>query len=137
MSSLSSLDKAGLRQEPLDGGPAGEATVKSLSIGNAENHCERSNDDGPLLQHDSGLFDVDKYMDGLNDWDITNEEKREFLQTLCLIMKTFVDIGWGLDSVQRCIPAMAELSSNTDSDEFRLENVKHFNNMALRKDAET
>jgi hypothetical protein len=53
-------------------------------------------------------------MADLKDFDITEEEKVAFLQTLCLIMKTFVDIGWGVDSIQRVFPALMELQPESD-----------------------
>jgi hypothetical protein len=62
----------------------------------------------PLLRHNTGPFKVDQYLEHLKDLDISEAEKIEFLQTLCLIMKTFVDIGWGLDSIQRIFPALSQ-----------------------------
>ena len=96
--------------------------------------------DGPLLRHNVGPFDVDKYLDGLKDSDISDEEKREFLQALCLIMKTFVDIGWGVNSVQRVVqPFMGlsdEFASTSEGIAARVEATEPFNEMAARKDDE-
>lgn len=69
---------------------------------------------GPLLRHGTGPFDVGPYMDDLKDFAITDEEKVAFLETLCLIMKTFVDISWGVDSVQRVFPPLTEVVPAAD-----------------------
>jgi hypothetical protein len=68
---------------------------------------------GALLRHDAGPFDVSPYMDELQEFDISEEEKIAFLESLCLIMKTFVDIGWGVDSVQRIFPSLMEPEQTT------------------------
>lgn len=68
---------------------------------------------GALLRHDAGPFDVAPYMEDLKDFDISEEEKIAFLNALCLIMKTFVDIGWNVDSVQRIFPPLIEVEQTT------------------------
>lgn len=68
---------------------------------------------GPVLRHDVGPFDVSRYIDDLKDFDISEEEKIAFLEALCLIMKTFVDIGWNVDSVQRIFPPLLEAEQTT------------------------
>ncbi|HEY0939229.1 MAG TPA: hypothetical protein VGE08_03940 [Steroidobacter sp.] len=60
-------------------------------------------------------FDAQKYRDELGDLDITEEQATEFLRTLDFILRSFVDLGWGVDSVQKFIPALAEFSSHEDS----------------------
>lgn len=53
-------------------------------------------------------FDVAKYMAHVEDFDMTEEQKVEFLQTLWWIMAAFVNLGFGVDSVRRFIPALSE-----------------------------
>jgi len=40
------------------------------------------------------------------EFDLTYEQQTELLQTLWNIMSTFVDIGWGVDTVQMCLPEL-------------------------------
>ncbi len=40
-----------------------------------------------------------KYIDYIDDPHLTDEQKKEFLQTLWTIMAAFVDLGFGVDSV--------------------------------------
>lgn len=44
-------------------------------------------------------FDLDKYMKMAEGFDLSEDEKRELLTTLWEIMKRFVELGWGMDSV--------------------------------------
>jgi hypothetical protein len=59
---------------------------------------------------------VDEYREYLDEFEITEEQKAELLQTLWWIMVTFADIGWGVDSVQQCVPSLADFSSAAESD---------------------
>ena len=45
-------------------------------------------------------FAPEKYRDQLADYELTKEQEDELLTTLWHIMRTFVELGWGLDSVQ-------------------------------------
>ena len=55
-------------------------------------------------------LDPDKYRDDLKELDLTEEEENAFLETLWNIMRTFVELGWGLDSVQMILAAKEEFS---------------------------
>lgn len=46
----------------------------------------------------------DDYRHYLNDFDLTEDQQNELLQTLWFIMNTMVDIGWGVDTVQMFFP---------------------------------
>ena len=46
-------------------------------------------------------FDADKYMQFVEDFDMTEDRKKEYLQTLWWIMAAFVNLGFGVDSVAR------------------------------------
>jgi hypothetical protein len=73
------------------------------------------------LRHDAGPFDVSPYMGDLQEFDISEEEKIAFLEALCLIMKTFVDIGWGVDSIQRVFPPLIEQDPLQAAGQFNAE----------------
>lgn len=77
-------------------------------------------------------FDAQKYRDELGDLDLTEEQATEFLRTLDFILRSFVDLGWGVDSVQNFIPAMKEFSSQIEANELEhKKNMKVFNGAAL------
>ncbi|MDP3332348.1 MAG: hypothetical protein Q8Q57_06935 [Methylotenera sp.] len=44
-------------------------------------------------------FDPNKYLSYVDDPHLTDAQKTEFLQTLWTIMSSFVDLGFGVDSV--------------------------------------
>lgn len=46
-------------------------------------------------------LDVSLYEDYLENSDLTDEQKREFLQALWIIMVGFVDLGFGIHPVQQ------------------------------------
>jgi hypothetical protein len=64
-------------------------------------------------------FDASKYSEYVKDFELDEKQQIELLQTLWWIMATFVDLGFGVDSVQRCLPALAEISSETAEDEVK------------------
>jgi hypothetical protein len=61
-------------------------------------------------------LDAAKYMAELEDCELSEAQKAELLQTLWFIMATFVDWGFGVDSVTRALPALADFSSSAESD---------------------
>jgi hypothetical protein len=61
-------------------------------------------------------LDASKYLSELEDCELSEAQKVELLQTLWFIMATFVDWGFGVDSVTRALPALADFSSSADSD---------------------
>lgn len=60
-------------------------------------------------------FDGDEYRHYLNDVEISDEKAEELLRALWEIMRTFVDLGWGLESIQMFLPDFLETAS-PDSD---------------------
>lgn len=48
-------------------------------------------------------FDPDKYRIYLEDSELTEDQQREYLEILWSIMMTFVELGFGLDSVQQAL----------------------------------
>jgi hypothetical protein len=61
-------------------------------------------------------LDLSRYSSELAELDLTEEQEAELLKTLYFIMATFVDLGFGVDSVTRALPALADFSSSADSD---------------------
>lgn len=57
----------------------------------------------PILKLDPALF-----MDDLEGFDMSEDQKHELLQALWNIMRTMVDIGWGVDNVQYLMPHIFE-----------------------------
>jgi hypothetical protein len=60
------------------------------------------------------LFDAEKYRNELQDLDLTEQETIEFLKVIDFIMRSFVEVGWGVDSV---IPALLQRTFASASDE--------------------
>lgn len=63
-------------------------------------------DDAPRL-----AIDWDLYADYLDDADLSGEQKREFIETLWYIVLSFVDLGFGVDSVSHAVenrPSVSE-----------------------------
>lgn len=48
-------------------------------------------------------FDPDKYRIYLENSELTEDQQREYLEILWSIMMTFVELGFGLDSVQQAL----------------------------------
>jgi hypothetical protein len=44
--------------------------------------------------------DLDKYREHIEDLDLSQEEQADLLKTIWTIMSAFVDLGFGVDSVQ-------------------------------------
>lgn len=44
--------------------------------------------------------DLDKYREHIEDLDLSREEQADLLKTIWTIMAAFVDLGFGVDSVQ-------------------------------------
>jgi len=45
-------------------------------------------------------LDLDEYRDDLAEFNLTEQQENELLEVLFNIMRTYVEIGFGLDSVQ-------------------------------------
>ena len=77
-------------------------------------------------------LNVEKYRSRVEKFDITEQQKGELLQTLWDIMRRLAEIGYGIDSVDRCIPALKEISSELARDALeQTENMATFNGAAL------
>ena len=76
-------------------------------------------------------FDAEKYMEHVDDFDMTDAQKAEFLRTLWDIMTAFVDLGFGVDSV---IPILAQRASENAADALQETIPTHEFNVAADED---
>lgn len=58
-------------------------------------------------------FHPKDYYSYIEDLDLNEDQKNELLQMLWNIMATFVDIGWGVDTVQIMLPELFDQSSES------------------------
>jgi hypothetical protein len=63
-------------------------------------------------------FDATRYYKYVEDFDLTEEQKVELLKTLFSIMSAFVEIGFGVDSVQRLFPALGASAAGDQGGEI-------------------
>ena len=90
-------------------------------------------------QDESGIkplaLDPEEYRKDLEEFDLTKDQQDELLEVLFNIMRTFVEIGFGLDSVQMFSTAtIARSGEFTGSDSGKLldrkNNPQQFNRAA-------
>ncbi|MEN8129340.1 MAG: hypothetical protein ABFS45_03925 [Pseudomonadota bacterium] len=77
-------------------------------------------------------LDPDKYREHLDEFDLSEEQQNELLETLWNIMRTFVEIGFGLDSVQIFSSPMIEKARRDSGNTVGMkDSTQHFNKAAL------
>lgn len=69
---------------------------------------EGSHQDRPVL-----TIDYEKYAHFLEDSDLTEDQKQEFLQTLWNIIVEFVSLGWGVHPLQQAQKPCGQLGENS------------------------
>ena len=67
----------------------------------------------PTQVSNSLAFDADKYLEHVEDFQMTEAQKVEFLRTLWDIMSTFVRLGFGVESV---LPTIFQKALETPAD---------------------
>ncbi|MBL27118.1 MAG: hypothetical protein CMM50_06150 [Rhodospirillaceae bacterium] len=70
---------------------------------------------------DAPAFDADEYRPYLAGLDLTDEQANELLATLWDIMKAFVELGFGLDSIHRFLPELNAVSEEMGDSEVQSE----------------
>lgn len=68
------------------------------------------------LSASASTLDLERYLPEVEGHFASDEEAAEFLRTLWDIMCAFVDLGWGVDSIQIAIPELAQFSSDAPED---------------------
>ena len=78
-------------------------------------------------------LDPDEYREDLAEFGLTEAQENEFLEALWSIMQTFVEIGFGVDSVHHIIPELALKPPASKANMLRMEhreNDEFFKNAA-------
>ena len=65
-------------------------------------------------------FDADEYRPYLDGFDLTEEQANELLATLWDIMKAFVELGFGVDSIHRFLPELDAVSEEMRGSKVQL-----------------
>lgn len=73
-------------------------------------------------------LDVEKYRAMLGE-EIPEEDARAFIEAMWDIMRTFVDLGWGLDPVQNILALRGEFSSAGSGNSIDSENISLSNEL--------
>jgi hypothetical protein len=83
-------------------------------------------------------FDPARYATHVDDLDLTPAQQEDVLRALWTIMTGFVDMGFGVESVQNFLPELGKLSSEFRKNALNIQDSKHaenFNDVANnRKD---
>ena len=85
---------------------------QSLSVPMSENQLPRHRGPSDFERHETPApssgptprLELERYRALIEPHALTQEEADELLLTLWSIMRTFVDLGWGVESVQRVLP---------------------------------
>ncbi|SEN41815.1 hypothetical protein [Nitrosomonas marina] len=81
-------------------------------------HDKIINTDNKVTKQDAAAplkFKPDNYRHHLDEFDLTQEQQNELLESLWTIMSTLVDIGWGVDTVQILLPELfAEVAPDSE-----------------------
>jgi hypothetical protein len=88
---------------------------RTLTRDNPDNGPESEVPAG-LEQLGSPVLDVDKYRPFIAEFDLTEEQERELLETLWKLMMSFVDMGFGLDPIHHILQGTLEKSSEASQD---------------------
>ena len=84
-----------------------------------EKSCSKSDSDCAALA--PLKLNPDEYREELAEFDMTKEQQDELLQVLWDIISTFVNIGWGVDTVQMFLPDIfGEVAPDFDADSEKL-----------------
>ncbi|GEM_PF-1387200 len=78
-------------------------------------------------------LDIKKYQPHIEEFDLTDEEQRNLLETLWSIMTSFVDIGFGVDVVQLLFKRAASDSFNSEPDALEIKDqLNNFNHISCK-----
>jgi len=87
---------------------------------NSHNQPNKNEGDTQVVEPVAGssAFDAEEYLPYLAECDLTEVQAREHLATLWEIMKAFVDLGFGVDSIHQIFPELIGKTSKTESGEI-------------------
>lgn len=77
----------------------------------------------PLTAANDNDFNPEDYLQDLKEFDLSEDQKRELLQTLWTILCTFVDIGWGVETVQLFLPELFEKAGQDSENTVEIKNA--------------
>lgn len=90
---------------------------------NTRKEIERAAYDYPVLE-----FDAEEFWHFVESYDLSDDEKREYLEVIWSIIVSFVDLGFGIHPVQKACGKLTDNFSKTAltaSDEIYLPCSKH------------
>ncbi len=70
-----------------------------------------------LADRNPSDFDPAEYLPDMEEFDLSEEQATELLTTLWEIMKAFVDLGFGVDSIHRIFPELVGVSGELEADQ--------------------
>ncbi len=74
----------------------------------------------------------DDYREDIAEFELTREQEDELLSTLWNMMRTFVDIGWGVDTVQLFLPDLFEKAGQDPGKLLQQKETKTLNQAASK-----
>ena len=80
-------------------------------------------------------WEFDRFKHHLDDFDMTDEQKREALHAVWQIMETFVDLAWSVDSTQLVLAERGEIDVVSGGDMIPSSHSIQFFNSHSRGDA--
>lgn len=96
----------------------------------------RENNDVIELQHQNAVcsFDIEKYRNDITEFDLTDEQADELLKTLWTMMTTFVELGFGVDSIHYLLAPHTQPHCDEDSGLLTTNDAAQaFNSVASKK----
>lgn len=92
-----------------------------------DSHSQNNEKEGDMLVvepapvSEPSAFNAEEYLPDLAEFDLTEEQANELLVALWEIMKAFVDLGFGVDSIHEFLPALGEVSQEIEACEVESE----------------
>ncbi len=58
-------------------------------------------------------LDMEKYLSQIDDWDITETQKQEFIETLWGLLVSFAELGFEISPVEQALKACGQVGENS------------------------
>ena len=98
-------------------------------------YTEESAQEGANLPLPLLKLDPDEFREDIAEFGMTREQEDEYLQTLWNILCIFVDLGWGVETVQNFLPELFEKAGQDSGNLLEEKDSKnHFNSAAQEND---